>query len=233
MKLKTRFFILFVFLMTIIFGDVAKAAESNSATLEKAEINIISDGDVGYEVTQKITINNVEELTDGSIEHTLSSINNVEISNLKVVSDGHSLEFTTEESKALDRYFVTAPENSSGNFTYTITYELMLKQGEFTVPIFVPLVPSQGKGNIVAINFTTAEGKIIQRNSFPVLKKSEKNEVTSYLMNVPSHVNYIFGDTKKVFTLFNFVGWTSIAVLVLIVSVWIRSELKAEKEVAN
>lgn len=219
--------------MTIIFGDVAMAAESSSPTLEKAEINIISDGKVGYEVTQTITIKNVEELVNGSIEHTLSSINDVEINNLNIVSDGRPLDYTIEKSEALDRYFVTVQENSNGNFTYTITYELVLEENEFTVPIFVPMLPSLGAGNIVSINFNTAEGKIIQRNSFPVLKKSEENEVTSYLMNIPSHVNYIFSDTKKVFTLFNFVGWASIVVLLLIVFVWIRSEIKTEKEAAN
>lgn len=231
MKARIKSLIVFVFLFTLVFGNTSLAEASPSSILDKAEIDIISDGDVGYEVTQHITINNIENIADGRIEHTLSSINSVDAINPKFSFESNNLEFSIEESGALVRYFVLTPPGVSGKFTYTISYESQLEQGDFTVPVFVPAIPSLGEGNVVTINFTTTEDKIIQRNSFPILKKDAGSEVTSYLMNIPSHVKYIFGERKSIFNLFNFVGWGSIVILLLIFYIWIRSELKQAKEV--
>jgi hypothetical protein len=215
------------------FQHVSFADDSVAKTLTKADIEITSDGNGNYQMKQVISLKGTGNLSGKKIEHTYSKINEVNPEDLQFVSNQTELEYTTKESDSLVRYFVTIPENTSDSFDYEIVYNLKVDDGVFTTPLFVPLYAATGQENVVKIDFETSEGNIIQRNSFPVLKKAEDNHVTSYLMNIPSHVNYIYGANKNIFNTFNFISWGSILVLLGIVAIWIRSELRQSKGVVN
>lgn len=201
------------------------AADPAIQKLDNAKISITSDGATNYEILQNISLSGEGDFNGLQIEHTFSKINQISPENLVFVSNGNELDYVTEEEESLFRYFVKIPQGYSDTFNYEISYSLSLEEGTFTTPLFVPMHPAAGKSNVVEIEFQTTEDNIVQRNSFPVLKKSEDNQVTSYLMNVPSHVNYIFGPEKNIFTAHNIVSWTAILILFAIIFIWIRSEL--------
>lgn len=226
MKKVVVFAILLIAIVS--FQQVGFAADPVSKTLAKADIEVTSNGDGTYEMKESISLKGEGELSGNQIEHTYSMLNDIDPEEVKFISDQTELEFTTEESDSLVRYFVTIPENTTDSFDYEITYNLSLEEDIFTTPLFVPLHAATGQENVVKIDFETSEGNIVQRNSFPVLKKAEDNQVTSYLMNIPSHVNYIYGAEKNIFNTFNFVSWTSILVLLVIIGVWIRSEIRSK-----
>jgi len=213
---------------SVSFQQVGFAADPVSKTLAKADIEVTSSGDGTYEIKEHISLKGDGELSGDQIEHTYSKINDIDPEEVKFISDQTELSFTTDESDSLVRYFVTIPENTTDSFDYEITYNLSLEEDVFTTPLFVPLHAATGQENVVKIDFETSEGNIVQRNSFPVLKKAEDNQVTSYLMNIPSHVNYIYGAEKNIFNTFNFVSWASILVLLGIITVWIRSEVRSK-----
>lgn len=223
MKKIVRFLFILTLLLSIHIS--VYAADPAIHTLEKAQISITSDGSTNYDILQTISLSGEGDLNGLQIEHTLSKINQISPENLVFVSDGNELDYVTEEEESLVRYFVIIPQGYSDTFNYEISYALTLEEGTFTTPLFVPMHPAAGKSNVVQIEFQTTEENIVQRNSFPVLKKSVDNQVTSYLMNVPSHVNYIFGPEKNIFNAHNIVSWTAILILLSIIIIWIRSEL--------
>ena len=227
-KMKKFIPFLVILVSLVSFQIRSYAAEPAGKYLAKADISIVSDGGSNYEIKQSISLKGEGDFSGNSIEHTLSNINNITPDNLKFISDGTELEYTIQESDSLVRYYVTIPEGYSEMFNYEISYSLSVKEGSFTTPLFVPMHPAEGQDNVVKIDFQTTQENIIQRNSFPVLKKAEDNKVTSYLMNIPSHTNYIFGPDKNIFNSHNIISWTAILVLLGIVFIWIRSELKGK-----
>lgn len=222
--------VLFAILLfaSVSFQHIGFAAESVSKTLAKADIEVTTSGDGTYEMKESILLKGEGDMSGNQIEHTYSKINEINPENVQFIAYQTDLEFTTDESDTLVRYFVTIPENTMDSFDYEITYNLSMEEDTFTTPLFVPLHAATGQENVVKIDFETTEGNIVQRNSFPILKKAEDNQVTSYLMNIPSHVNYIYGAEKNIFNTFNLVSWTSILVLLVIIGVWIRSEVRSK-----
>ncbi|OLS37310.1 hypothetical protein [Bacillus sp. MRMR6] len=231
MKKLVTFFVILVSLLT--FQITSYAAEPVAKTLDKADISIISDGESNYEIKQTIVLKGEGDFSGNQIEHTFSNINDIKPENLQFISEGNQLEFTVEEFESLDKYIVNIPSGVSGTFTYEISYTLSVGEGEYATPIFVPMHPADGQSNVVQIDFQTTEENMVQRNSFPVLKKAEDNEVTSYLMNIPAHVNYIFGPEKNLFNSHNIISWASILILLSIIFIWIRSELKSKNINSN
>lgn len=231
MKKLVTFFVILVSLIT--FQIPSYAAEPIAKTLEKTDISIISDGESNYEIRQNIVLKGEGDFSGNQIEHTFSNINDMKPENLQFISVGNELEFTVEELESLDRYFITIPDEITGNFNYEISYTISVEEGEYSTPLFVPMYPAEGQSNIVQIDFQTTEENMVQRNSFPVLKKAEDNEVTSYLMNIPSHVTYIFGPEKNIFNSHNIISWSAIIVLLGIIFIWIRSELKSKNINSN
>lgn len=228
-----KFVALVVLLLSIgSFGFTGYAEEPSVKTVDKADISITSDGKGHYDIKQTLTIIGEGPFVGNEIEHTFATINGLKPVNFKVVFDGREQEYRPEEAKSLTRYFVTVPEGHSGTINYEISYSLSVSEGTFTTPLFVPMYSTSGTDNVVKIEFKTTDENIVQRNSFPVLKKAEDNHVTSYLMNIPSHVNYIYGTTGNIFNSHNLYSWGAILVLLGIVVYWIRFELKSQN-VAN
>jgi hypothetical protein len=210
------------------FGISGYAAERSVKTVDKADISIISDGKGHYDITQNLTIIGEGGFDENEIEHTFATINGLKPVNLKVVFNGSELDYTAEEANSLIRYFVTVPDGHSGPINYEISYSLSVAEEIFTTPLFIPMYSTSGTGNVVKIEFETTDKNIVQRNSFPVLKKAEDNHVTSYMMNIPSHVNYVYGTTGNIFNSHNLYSWGAILVLLSIVAYWIRFELKSQ-----
>lgn len=221
--------ILVVVLSLFSFQLTGQAAEEVPKSLAKADITVTSDGGSDYEIKQVLSLKGEGDFSSNQVEHTFSHINGITPDNVVFTYNGEELSFTTEEEESLTRYYLTIPEGVSDGFDYEISYTLSVDSGVFSTPLFVPMHAAQGQENVVKIDFTTTEENIVQRHSFPVLKKAEDNQVTSYLMNIPSHVNYIFGTEKSVINSHNIVSWTSIIILLAIIYVWIRSELKKSK----
>lgn len=208
---------------TVIFAD------EGSPFLSESEVDIEVDNNNNYIITQNITISNIKLIEDNEIMHTLSNINNVKIDGLVFETDNRDQEVSITEKDSLKRFTLLIPENQKGNFNYQISYNTQLNPDEFTIPLFVPEFSSLGKENVVTINFKAPENMVIQSNSFPIVNGETGNQDTSYLMNLPSHVKYVFDDDKNYFNSFNLIGWGSLLVFGAIVFVWVRSERKLQK----
>lgn len=226
---KKSFSITSIVLIFILFTSSATFAEEKEPPfLEKAAIDIKTDNDKYYEVLQDITIENFASLENGEIMHTLTNINEVQVDNLEITSADRELTYTVEEKNALNKFFLET-EGEGETFNYQISFTVQLEDDEFTVPLFVPEFGSIAEENIVAIHFEAPEDMFLQLNSFPVIKGKKGNSDTSYMMNIPSHVKYVFYEEKKHFNSFNIVGWGSLVVFLLIVFAWIRGEVKKQK----
>lgn len=221
--------IIVVVLSLFSFQLTGQAAEEAPKFLDKADISVTSNGGSDYDIKQVISLKGEGDFSSNQVEHTFSHINGITADNVAFTFNGEALSFTTEEDESLTRYFITIPEGVSDQFDYEISYTLTVESGDFSTPLFVPMHAAHGEENVVKIDFTTTEENIVQRHSFPVLKKAEDNQVTSYLMNIPSHVSYIFGPEKSFFNSHTIISWASILILLAIVFVWIRSELKKSK----
>lgn len=229
MKQKLIVSILIISMMFLQINSTVFADEHGKPYLSQVEVDIIANENHEYIVSQDITISDIELLEGNEIEHTQSHINQVEINNLSFYAENQELNYTESESDSLTRLNVEVPEGHEGDFNYQVSYEAQLSSSEFTVPLFVPEFASLGEGNIVEINYEAPEGKVIQDNSFPVVKGDVGSTDTSYLMNLPSHVKYVTDDSKNYFNSFNLVGWGSLITFLIIVFVWVRSERKFQK----
>lgn len=229
MKKKTTIsFILAVIFVFFHSGSIFAAG--GTPYLKSSKVEVINDGEMNNQIVQEITIGNIDSAVSKTIEHTLSFINQVQPENVSFTANGEELTFSMEETRTLARYALEIPDGVIGDFSYQITYSTKFNQGDFNIPIFVPQYPALGSDNVVTIHFQTAEDKVIQGNSFPILKKNGGNEVTSYLMNLSSHVKFVVGDKKNPFHSFTYYSWGSLIVLFLIIFIWIRSELKTAKK---
>lgn len=226
---------IFICLVAFFFisKEIAYAEDLPVKSLEKADIEISSDGTGGYSITQKIQLSGEGPTQNNQVEHTLTRINDITPINLQFIHNGEELDYTVKEENSLARYFLQLPEETKGSFEYQIQYELKVEPGVFTTPLFVPIYPAEGQNNVVTIDFETTQENIIQRNSFPILKKPENNQVTSYLMNIPSHVNYIYGHERNILNSYNVISWVSIFILLGIIVIWIRSELKNSRAIGG
>lgn len=221
-----------ILIFLLMFGTAAMVVSAEEATpkvLAKAEISIAVNDQRTYEVQQLIGLSAEGDISSEKVEHTFSHINNTSVENLQFISNGEELPYEVEDDGTLSRYFVEIPQGTSEMFEYEITYSYTSSEDVYTTPLFVPAHAAQGQQNVVAITFEAEEGQVIQRNSFPILKKAEDNSVTSYLMNIPSHTNYIYGDERQVWNSFNLISWASILILIGIVAIWIRSEVRIAK----
>lgn len=217
-------FILFLFVNPVVFAE-----EKEPPFLEESTINIDVDDDKYYEIHQDITIGNIDSFEDEEMMHTLTNLNEVQVNDLKITYEDSELTYTVMEKNALSKYFIEAPKNEGDTLSYQISFTVQLDDEEFTVPLFVPEFGSIAEENIVAINFEGPEDMVLQLNSFPVIKGNKGNSDTSYMMNIPSHVKYVFYAEKRHFNTFNIVGWGSLIAFLIVVFVWIRGEVKKEK----
>ncbi|MFD1067641.1 hypothetical protein [Oceanobacillus locisalsi] len=227
---KEAFSVTFIVLILLLFANSTVSAEEKEPPfLEKANVDIKGDEDKHYEVQQDITIGNISSLEDEEIMHTLTNINDVQVDNLTFTSADDDLTYTVEEKDALDKYILDLTEFEGDTFNYQVSYTAQLDNEEFTVPLFVPEFGSIAEENIVDIHFEAPEEMVLQLNSFPVVKGNEGNSDTNYMMNIPSHVKYVFYTETKHFNLFNIIGWGSLVAFLLVVFVWIRGEVKKKK----
>lgn len=223
---KALFVTLIVLIFPLFSNSAVFAEEKEPPFLEEATIDVTGDNDKYYEVLQDITIGNFTSLENGEIMHTLTNINEVQVDNLKITSGDSELTYTVEEKAALSKFFLETSKSEGDTFNYQVSYTVQLEEEEFTVPLFVPEFGSIAEENIVAIHFESPEDMILQLNSFPVIKGNKGNSDTSYMMNIPSHVKYVFYEEKKHFNSFNIIGWGSLVAFLLIVFVWIKGEVK-------
>jgi competence protein ComGC len=222
---------LIVFILLFISIPVSVSA-AGSTTVKEADISVDSSSSTQYTLVEKVTLTNIENREEGTIAHTFSNFKNSEISNLEVATDGQELQYEWEKGDSLHKLHVRVPEQAEGEFTYTLKYELALEEDSFTTPLFVPMYPAPGTTNVVHLEFNAPEGEVIQKNSFPVLTKEVGNEVKNDMMNIPSHVKYVYGETSNPFNAFNLISWGVVAALISIIVLWFRAELTKKKEAA-
>ncbi|NQD65435.1 hypothetical protein HP456_05820 [Bacillus haikouensis] len=219
-----------VFILSFFLYFPASASAAGSTMLKEADISVESSIDSQYKLEEKVTLTHIEESEDGMITHTFSHLKNSEIRDLEVTTDGQALQHEWEKGKTLHKLHVQVPEEAAGEFTYTLSYELNLEEDSFATSLFVPMYPAGGTNNVVHIKFSAPEGEVIHKNSFPVLTKETGNEVETGMMNIPSHVKYVYGETADPFNVFNLISWGVVAVLIAIIVLWFRAELNKKKE---
>lgn len=222
--------ILLVAIIYFVFSSPALAAE-NATTLKEAKISIETFDDIHYEITESISLNDIEGVGHQKLLHTFSTVESSTLNDLVVLADGKELQYEWEKGNSLNKLIVQLPENSSGEFNYELKYNLSLEAESFTTPLFVPSYPSAGTSNIVHISFKAPDGESIQKNSFPVVIKKVGNEVENHIMNIPSHVKYIHSEETSMFNFFNYMSWGVMICLVAIIAVWLRAELANKKGV--
>ncbi|MBY8908247.1 hypothetical protein K6L05_00415 [Salinicoccus roseus] len=221
-----RVLLILVVIFPFYINQVVEAAED--ASLQEAEVDINAIDPNNYEISQNITINGsgIEE-----VEHILSKVNDVKIENVSFSSNGTEINSEIIEGETLIEYIIPISDPQSNSFNYEVSFNVQMEDEEFTVPLMIPTITSSGEGNIVSIVYEGPEDKIIQGNSFPVVKGEPGNTDSSYLMNIPSHVKYVLGDEDSFFNTFNLIGWGTLLIFLFIVIVWVRSEAKAQKEI--
>lgn len=223
---------LFVFIICLFISIPISVTAAGSTMLKGADISVDSSSSTEYTIHENVTLTNIESSMDGTISHTFSNLKNNEISNLEVTSDGQTLIYEWDKGETLNKLNVEVPKEAAGDFTYSLQYNLVLKPNSFTTQLFVPMYPAAGTNNVVHLEFSAPEGEVIQKNSFPVLTKEVGNEVENDMMNIPSHVKYVYGETSNPLNAFNLISRGVIAALIAIIVLWFRAELIKKKEVA-
>jgi hypothetical protein len=224
--------IIFLMIVFLLMAVPALAAEPLVVNLKEADIKIDSLQDKKYELSETITLTNIENVPDQTITHTLSNIGESTPKDLKIVANGQELKYEMENGTNLNKLHVQVPENSSQDFTYEIQYKLTLQENSFTTPLFVPMHPTLGTANIVHIEFNAPNGETIEKNSFPVLIKSAEGKAENHIMNIPSHVKYVYGEQTNPFNIFNIVSWGVLLGLIAIIVSWFMGEMRKNKGVA-
>ncbi|USG67119.1 hypothetical protein NDK47_07455 [Brevibacillus ruminantium] len=214
---------LFVFLLTM--PCAAVYADAPKASLDHVDVKIeVKDG--VYAVQEHVTLQNPSAVPDGKLEHTFSHINGVKSGNIKFLAGGQELGTEVQGGEAMDRIFIQLPADSPEVLEYTIQYQAEVPQGQYALPLVVPMYKVEKSENHVQISFQAPEGNVIQANSFPVVNHSGENHVTSNMVNVPSHVSYIFGTEETVFHSHNLISAITLLVLLGILLGWGAVERK-------
>jgi hypothetical protein len=225
--------VVFLAIIVFLFFSVPTSFAAESLTMLKtADIQIKSSTGKTYQIVESVTLTNAENIQEGVISHTFSNLEGNKLGNLVVTSGGQELESEWEEGDALSKLKVNLPDNASSEFTYEIQYQLKLQEGSYTTPLFVPMYPTAGNENVVHINFTAPEGEQIHKNSFPVIIDEVENEVESSIMNIPSHVKYVYGAGVSSLNVFNIVSWGVILALFVIIATWFTAEINKKKGAA-
>ncbi|SLL33498.1 Uncharacterised protein [Mycobacteroides abscessus subsp. abscessus] len=207
-------------------------AEEGTTVLKQADIAIESDADRNYQVIEKILLSDIQALENQEIVHTFASSGQDSVDSLHVSANGQELTYAWEEGESMSRLNISLPENASGDFEYTLEYSFNLQENTFKTPLFVPMIATLGTSNIVHISYQAPEGQIIQKNSFPVINKSTGDTVENNIMNIPTHVNYVYKEKESAFHFFNYISWGVLLCLIIIVGIWFRAERNSNKGVA-
>ncbi|MGE7269890.1 hypothetical protein ACQKK5_00380 [Brevibacillus panacihumi] len=210
-----------VFALTLPLSAVR--AEEGKAMLGKADVSIeVKDG--VYFVTEQIQLLHPNHAPDGKLEHTISKLNGVSAENLRIATGNEDLTFEEQDGDALQKVFVQMPEAGSDAFDYSISYQVALPDGEYKLPLFVPMYAAEKGENLVHISFQAPEGMVVQPNSFPIVIENNQNRVESHMINLPSHVSYLFGDSAPVVNSHTLISAVTLVILFLILFVWARVE---------
>ncbi|PFG04511.1 hypothetical protein [Bacillus sp. es.034] len=220
-----------VLVLIFLFCSAAPSMAAEPTILKEADIQVKAGSDKQYQITENVSLFNATGIEE-SISHTFSNLESSQIDNLIVSANGQELEYVWEKGESLSKLLVTPPENVPDEFTYQLQYDLSLQENVYTTPLFVPMFPAQGNSNIVHITFEAPEGEQVHKNSFPVVIEDVGNKVDSHIMNIPSHVKYVFGDGAGTFNVFNVTSWAVIIALIAVIAVWFRSEVSKKKGVA-
>ncbi|MED2009506.1 hypothetical protein P4V39_15715 [Brevibacillus borstelensis] len=214
---------LFVFLLTM--PCAAVYADAQKATLDQVNVQIeVKDG--VYTVQEHVTLQHPSAVPDGLLEHTFSHINGVKTEGMKFIAGGQELGTEIKDGEAMDRIFMKVPAESSDALEYTIEYQAEVPKGEYALPLVVPMYAVGKSENRVQISFQAPAGNVIQANSFPVVNHSGQDHVTSNMVNIPSHVSYIYGTEETVFHSHNLISAVTLLVLVGILVGWAAVERK-------
>lgn len=216
---------LLVLIFIFLFAGTAFAAETKPL-MKKANIEI-SPNNGGVDVTEQITLANVEKVKDGKIEHTFTRFENAKMENLKSKAGEQELTMESQEGKLIDKFFISIPQGTSGEFTYTVTYHYGNTEVD-KIPLVVPAVSSSGQGNDVSIKLTIPEGQYLQ-NSFPIMNAGDTGTITQDMMNIPNFLNVSLSSSPAgLFTISNMYTVFGLIVILGFIFLWLMSERKAK-----
>lgn len=207
-------------------------ADEGTTVLKQADIAIESDVDRNYQVTETIILSDINALESQEIVHTFASNGKDSLDSLHVSANGQELTYAWEEGEFMSRLNISLPENVIGEFKYTLEFSFNLQENTFKTPLFVPMIATLGTSNTVHISYQAPEGQTIQKNSFPVINNNTGNTVENNIMNIPTHVNYVYKEKESAFHFFNYISWGVLLCLIIIVGIWFRAERKTNKGVA-
>jgi hypothetical protein len=224
--------VLLLFGLIYIFSASMVSAGEVKPSLQSAKIDIKVGDNHTYQVIEKLKIVNPSGAEGRTITHTLSKIKNLKAEKLIFEVDGQEVEATVNEGKTLNKVSFSLPESVGDVLEYTISYSVQLPEEEFIVPLVVPMYASAGNKNIVQISFEAPNGQIIQKNSFPVVIKAESSEVVSNMMNIPTHVKYIYSSSPSSVNSHTIISGLSLLILLLVIGTWVKVERKNIQGVA-
>lgn len=226
MRKNVLYVSLSLLLMFLAVTEGVVEAETEQPMLNEAKIDIQAESESHYTVKETITLSLADLST---IENTITRLSKAEIENLTITSNGQTLKSSRKEDGVITRHFIEPPSTDE-SLTYVVEYRVKTEGNSHQVPLLVPMYPTSGKENAVSIQFTSPEGTHIYKDSFPVVLQNTGNEVTSHLLNVPSHVNYKFGhDRTNPLNVHNVISGLVLLILAAIIVIWFLAERRNMK----
>lgn len=218
---------IFALFFSIFVSGTALAADVKPI-LKKASIEVSPNQD-GVEVVEQITLTNVEAVKNGKIEHLLTLFENIEVQNIDIKSGDQKLTVDTVEGTMIDKLIVSVPQGTTGDFSYSISYHIAKNADSSKVPIIVPAIASDGKGNFVSLKLNIPDGQYLQE-SFPLLNAGDTGSLQNDYMNIPNFLNVQIGAAPGgFFTASNIYTLIGVLIILGIMIAWIVNENKGSK----
>lgn len=214
--MKSKIFLL-TLLMSLALVFSALAAPAVKPVLEKADVEITAQDQSTFKVKQILHLENAQGVKDNMVENLLSKPDGVVVSDFAVTIDGKKVAVTEDEKTYLNKISFALPAGTTEKVTYEVSYLVKLDKDVFTIPMFVPVYPTKGRGEIINMKFTAPEGNYIHDNSFPIISSlPSDNKYATVMNNLPSHVQYVYGPQPSPFV--NTYNIISIIVFIILLS---------------
>ena len=224
--MKKRLFLLTIFIL--LMSSTSAFAEDAKPFLKSATLDI-TVSESGNQVTETVTLSNIEGFENRTIEHIFTNLG--DISDLSFISNGNNLDFEIKEDKTVNRLLIQIPEGISNEFSYEISFN---HSGEkLKIPMIIPSVSSDGNGNDVLLKVTIPNGKYLH-DSFPIIDSGKSGSIEEYMMNIPNFVNLeISNSPSGLFTKSNMYTALGLFIILGTIALWLVNESNSKQKVGR
>jgi hypothetical protein len=219
-------------LMFIFLSSGSVLAAEAKPIVKQANIEVSPKQD-GVEVSEQITLANVEAVKEGKIQHIITQFENTKVENLIIKAGEKELTVEAQEGKLIDKLLIPVPEGVTGDFTYSISFRYSGSSDLSKIPLVVPAIASDGMGNIVSLKINIPEGMYLH-DSFPIFDSGNTGSVTEYMINIPNFVSIQLGSSPAgFFTSSNMYSLFGLIVILGFIAAWLLNEKKGKQGVAT